>query len=396
MQQPSNEPTAPGAEPSVRDFLRNVSTQLGKGHQRMAEADPNDPDPHGFDSSELVEWAARRSGITMPDGSWKQYQHLAHAGSTTSVADALRTPGALVFTFPAGDPMGSARPAGAGVGISMGDGRIMEVRQGGQVALTTDASRYTHAAVMEDFADGRNPGADASGIIDRVAAELMDSVDPPDAAEPAAPSESTTVDIIPPPVDHPHDTPDEDVIDAWTRDSDGDGLTDGWETRASRTDPFNPDTDHDGLSDGVEDNSPGGEVSRFDPLKADTDGDGVADGIEAGRGLDPRASDSDHDGWTDAEELGWGTDPTMASDAPHPELREFTPPDEPVATIGDGDGTSGSPTALEPDTSVLDAPIIEIPEPAYDPDEFESLNDIFGPESTDIVDAVPVADEPIN
>jgi hypothetical protein len=158
--------------PSVRDFLRNASHQLGDKHQRMAEADPKAEDPDTWDSSELVEWSAKRAGITMPDGSWKQYDYLAKKGSTVSVEEALRTPGALVFTFPNGvSGPGGSRPTGAGVGISMGDGRVMEVRQGGEVMLTNDVTRYTHAGVMEEVADAHNPGSDASSIVDVVTGE---------------------------------------------------------------------------------------------------------------------------------------------------------------------------------------------------------------------------------
>jgi Bacterial TSP3 repeat len=158
--------------PSVRDFLRNASHQLGDKHKRMAEADPKAKDPDTWDSSELVEWSAKRAGVTMPDGSWKQYDYLAKKGSTVSVEEALRTPGALVFTFPNGvSGPGGSRPTGAGVGISMGDGRVMEVRQGGEVMLTNDVTRYTHAGVMEEFTDAHNPGSDASSIVDVVTGE---------------------------------------------------------------------------------------------------------------------------------------------------------------------------------------------------------------------------------
>ena len=58
-------------------------------------------------------------------------------------------------------------------------------------------------------------------------------------------------------------------------DSDGDGLPDGVETEATRTDPGLSDSDGDGLSDGVE-----VFLTGTDPNNHDTDGDGVSDGAD--------------------------------------------------------------------------------------------------------------------
>src|SRR5215210_1848938 len=51
-----------------------------------------------------------------------------------------------------------------------------------------------------------------------------------------------------------------------TRDRDGDGLTDRYETKTSKTDPLNPDTDGDGLSDGAE------VLAGYDPLDPNSPG----------------------------------------------------------------------------------------------------------------------------
>ncbi len=70
-------------------------------------------------------------------------------------------------------------------------------------------------------------------------------------------------------------------------DTDGDGLSDGWEMQMSsrRADQ-------------------GG--SFFDPTKADTDGDGLSDYDEMIWGTNPNGSDSDGDGITDPSEVqGW-------------------------------------------------------------------------------------------
>lgn len=83
-------------------------------------------------------------------------------------------------------------------------------------------------------------------------------------------------------------------------DSDGDGLTDSYESRTSFTDPLKSDTDGDGIPDGRELRPWVG----TDPLLYDTDGDGVGDGDEIAAGSNPLSCDSDGDGLSDADELG--------------------------------------------------------------------------------------------
>ena len=83
-------------------------------------------------------------------------------------------------------------------------------------------------------------------------------------------------------------------------DSDGDGLTDTYETRTSFTNPLKADTDGDGIPDGQELSSWIG----TNPLFYDTDGDGVGDGDEIAAGSNPLSCDSDGDGLSDAAELG--------------------------------------------------------------------------------------------
>ena len=83
-------------------------------------------------------------------------------------------------------------------------------------------------------------------------------------------------------------------------DSDGDGLTDSYESFVSFTDPSNPDTDGDGLSDAQELAAGIG----TNPLLYDTDGDGVGDGDEIAAGSDPHSADTDGDGLLDVAELG--------------------------------------------------------------------------------------------
>lgn len=82
-------------------------------------------------------------------------------------------------------------------------------------------------------------------------------------------------------------------------DTDGDGLIDGKEVNAYKTDPLNEDTDGDGLTDGEEVNS-----YNTNPLKKDSDGDGLTDGQEIHKyHTNPNKADSDSDGLTDGEEV---------------------------------------------------------------------------------------------
>ena len=87
-------------------------------------------------------------------------------------------------------------------------------------------------------------------------------------------------------------------------DPDADGLASA-EELALGLDPAAWDSDGDGLSDGFEVDHAA--LLGVDPLQADGDGDGVGDLEEVRKGTDPRAGDSDDDGLTDAEEIGYGT-----------------------------------------------------------------------------------------
>jgi hypothetical protein len=106
-------------------------------------------------------------------------------------------------------------------------------------------------------------------------------------------------------------------------DTDGDGITDGYELIMIGSDPSLEDSDFDGLDDGLElmlgldptvfDNpDPDAGFTAPDDLLADTDGDGLADWGELLRGTDPEKQDTDDDLIADSEELQLGTDPLVA------------------------------------------------------------------------------------
>ncbi|MFK8018571.1 MAG: PQQ-binding-like beta-propeller repeat protein [Pseudomonadales bacterium] len=101
--------------------------------------------------------------------------------------------------------------------------------------------------------------------------------------------------------------------DPTVADTDGDGLTDGYEVNTSNTLPTEADSDYDGATDGQEVNS-----LSSNPLLRDTDGDNMSDGFEALYGLDALDDndgelDPDNDGYSNFEEFTLATDPLIAT-----------------------------------------------------------------------------------
>lgn len=103
--------------------------------------------------------------------------------------------------------------------------------------------------------------------------------------------------------------------DPLNRDTDGDGLTDGYEVYYTMTNPLEVDTDDNGVSDAEEDLDDDGltNIEEYelgtDPLNTDTDFDGWNDGYEVERGTDPLNRDTDNDGVIDGLEEVFGFDP---------------------------------------------------------------------------------------
>lgn len=156
-----DKPWPPGgdiADASLTGFLFSALCQNGDAFRMGAEAGANEANPDEWDSSELVQWAARQGGVDMVDGSWKQFQQVSRAGGEIDVDTALAAPGALVFRF-SGDPTGARRPDISHVAISLGDGRVIEATEGG-VRVAPAGDRFTHAGVIrafeadEDFSEG--------------------------------------------------------------------------------------------------------------------------------------------------------------------------------------------------------------------------------------------------
>lgn len=134
---------------SARTFLDAALSQSGKPYLMGAEAALDDPDPATLDCSELVEWAAHRAGVQVADGSWLQYLDAKEQGNLVPVEQALRTPGALLFSFSEEPRRGGGRPDQAHVAISLGDGRTIEARGRSYGVGSFEAGdRFEYAAVL--------------------------------------------------------------------------------------------------------------------------------------------------------------------------------------------------------------------------------------------------------
>ena len=109
------------------------------------------------------------------------------------------------------------------------------------------------------------------------------------------------------------------------KDTDGDGMWDGWEVYYG-LDPLDPqdaayDNDNDGINNSLEflNNYDVDGINHTDPGQVDTDGDGLSDGDELngtyGFVTDPTTKDTDGDGMPDGWETIYGLNPRDPTDA---------------------------------------------------------------------------------
>lgn len=140
--------TMPADDTKLDTFLRVALAQAGDTYIYGYETKLNDPNPHAFDCSELVQWSAHQADVNVDDGAVYQYRQMQHAGTTMSVEEALHTRGALLFYFDS-DPK-STLPDKAHVAISLGDGRTIEARnpRKGVNIFTADNKRFNYAAYI--------------------------------------------------------------------------------------------------------------------------------------------------------------------------------------------------------------------------------------------------------
>ena len=272
-------------------FVNAALAQAGDAYVFGAEADVHDPNPTTFDCSELVQWAAGRVGIDLQDGSWNQYMELSSQGPPITVEQAIHTRGALLFDFSSAPTTGGGRPSQAHVAISLGDGRTIEAMddQHGVLTATANTKRFNYAAVIPGLATASAPG--------------------PSLAAPAG--------LVGAPVAYP------------AVDTDLDGILDAIEVQLG-TNPLKADSDGDGISDGYEKFT-----LHTDPTRADTDGDGISDSAELAKGTDPTSADSNHDGRVDGGDITPDTDHDGLSD-----MLEKILGTRPDSIDTDGDGVS--------------------------------------------------------
>jgi cell wall-associated NlpC family hydrolase len=215
-----------GGGTKLDTFVDDALAQAGDSYVFGANVDLHNPNPTSFDCSSLVEWSAAQVGIDLPRTSYGQYLALQQQGATISVEQALHTRGALLFDFSTPPTPGGGRPSTAHVAISLGDGRTIEAMdtQHGVLTATANTQRFNYAAVVPGL-DAADPNAAAgSGTAG--------------AAAPAGPPALDWVQRLM-------------VSDLWKVDSDGDGISDGYEVFVLHTNPLKVDSNGDGISDAV-------------------------------------------------------------------------------------------------------------------------------------------------
>jgi len=132
-------PSGAGAgDKSAELMVRIALGQAGDRYVYGAEAKLSDKDPDAFDCSELVQWAVAQAGGSIPDGSSAQYATCRKHHTTLTVAQAIKTRGALLFRGPGGNEH---------VAISLGNGKTIEARGRayGVCEAPATASRFTLA-----------------------------------------------------------------------------------------------------------------------------------------------------------------------------------------------------------------------------------------------------------
>lgn len=147
---------------NVERMMAAALAQAGDRYVLGAEAGYDDANPRRFDCSELVEWAAQRGGLRMPDGAWAQYQACRQAGTLVPVARGIATYGALLFVA-----RGALRGNGGGnhVAFSLGNGRTIEARgrRYGVGSFSAHGRGWTHAGLVPggDYSTAAPPRAPA-------------------------------------------------------------------------------------------------------------------------------------------------------------------------------------------------------------------------------------------
>ena len=96
----------------IEDVLLNAIAQSGDEYVFGAAVDFKDTDPEEFDCSGLVQWSCHQARVSpaMPRGSWIQATHCHTHKTDISVAEAIKTRGALLFKFDSDPFTAATRP----------------------------------------------------------------------------------------------------------------------------------------------------------------------------------------------------------------------------------------------------------------------------------------------
>ena len=305
----------------MQRFLDAALAQQGDRYVFNAHTNPDDPDPEAFDCSELVEWAAAQTNVKVSEASYTQYLDMKAAGTLISVEDAINTPGALLFKFPSEPQPGQPRQNGSHVAISLGDGRTMEAMGTSYgVRIAEAGDRFGYAALDPRHELRRRRRRPSTTIRTRTRCRRRPRREPPTAEELAAQNANavdTDRDMLPDHFEVRY------TLDPAQPDTDGDGITDGYELIVLGTKADRLDTDFDQIPDGLEivlgldplvADNPDASVPLAvpDELNIDTDGDGITDWGEELAGTDADDPDSDDDRLLDGDEIAGDTDPLFA------------------------------------------------------------------------------------
>jgi cell wall-associated NlpC family hydrolase len=129
--------------------VTKAMTQTGDPYIFGTEVNLTDPNPDAFDCSELVQWVCAQLGVkpAMPDGAIYQRDHCRNHGTLITLAEAVKTPGALLFRISS---------SGNHVAISMGNGATIEARGSAYGVGSWSATRsgFTHAGLIPGVSYG--------------------------------------------------------------------------------------------------------------------------------------------------------------------------------------------------------------------------------------------------
>ncbi len=103
------------------DIAITALSQRGDPYLWGAWPDADEEDPTGEDCSGLTRWSHLRNAVNLIGGSWLQAQWLWQQGGEISIEEAIRTAGALLFSFNSTSWKRGVRPSHAHVELALGN-----------------------------------------------------------------------------------------------------------------------------------------------------------------------------------------------------------------------------------------------------------------------------------